>query len=66
MRNQSPGICGSCNYFGDGVSEQKLVQIRVNPGSSPDILSLCAAPQNAGIHLSVGPNSGCDAWIPAA
>ena len=66
MTNESHGTCGSCNHFGEGVPEQQLVQIRVNPGISPDTLSPCSAPQNAAIHLSVGPNSGCDAWTPAA
>ena len=66
MSNQSHGTCGSCNFFGEGVPEQQLVQIRVNPGASPDTLSPCSAPRNAEIHLSVGPNSGCDAWTPAA
>lgn len=66
MSHESNGTCGSCNHFGDGISPHQLVQIRVDPKTSPDSLSPCSAPRNAAIHLSVGPNSGCDAWTPAA
>ena len=66
MSNESHGTCGSCNHFGEGVPQNQLVQIRVNSENAPEILSLCSAPRNAEIHLSVGPNSGCDAWTPAA
>ena len=66
MMNESNGNCGSCDYFGQGVPQHELVQIRVNPNAAPETVSLCSAPRNADIHLSVGPNSGCDAWTPAA
>ncbi len=66
MNDTSQGNCGSCDHFGSGIADGQLVQIRVNPESSPNTLSLCRAPRNAAIHLSVGPTSGCDAWTPAA
>ena len=66
MSNDTHGTCGSCGHFGEGVPQQQLVQIRLNPEAGPEVTSPCAAPRNAEIHLSVGPKSGCDAWTPAA
>lgn len=60
------GTCGNCEFFGDGIPAQQLVQIRVNPAASSDVVGGCKAPTNADIHLQVGPTSRCDAWKPAA
>ena len=66
MSSNDHGTCGTCDYFGDGIEQQQLIQIRINPESAPEAFSACAAPRNAEIHLSVGPRAGCDAWKPAA
>ena len=60
------GTCGNCEFFGDGIPAQQLVQIRVNPEASAEVVAGCKAPSNAAIHLRVGPTSGCDSWKPAA
>ncbi|MDG1360492.1 MAG: hypothetical protein P8J88_11640 [Phycisphaerales bacterium] len=66
MSSNDHATCGTCDYFGDGIEQQQLVEIRINPESAPEAFSPCAAPRNAEIHLSVGPRAGCDAWKPAA
>ena len=66
MSSNNHGTCGTCDYFGDGIEQQQLIQIRINPESAPEAFSACAAPRNAEIRLAVGPRAGCDAWKPAA
>ena len=66
MSSNHPATCGTCDYFGNGIEQQQLIEIRINPETAPEAFSTCAAPRNAEIHLSVGPRAGCDAWKPAA
>lgn len=66
MSDHDNGTCGTCEHFGDGIPNQQLVQVRVNPEASSEIVAGCKAPSNAAIHLQVNTTSRCDAWTPAA
>ncbi len=58
--------CGTCGHFGTELPHQQLIQIRVNPEESADVVAGCHSPEVANLHLQVSPQGSCDAWTPAA
>lgn len=62
----SNGQCGTCSHFGDGIPEEKLVQLRVNKKSDEEIVAGCDHPNNSDIHLRVAVVGSCDGYSPAA
>lgn len=65
MLNISTGQCGTCAYFGGGLEQDQLVQIRVNGQADDDVVAGCDLPSNASVHLRVAPTSSCDGYTPA-
>ena len=59
-------LCGTCSHFGSEIPEEKLVQIRVNPGAETPQVASCDLPKHASMHLKVSAVSSCDAYSPAA
>jgi len=66
MTDIGTGQCGSCTHFGNELSAEKLVQVRVNLDDSAEIIAGCGAPSNASLHLMVSALGSCDAYAPAA
>ena len=62
----SNGQCGTCAHFGKGISDDRLVQIRIAKESSEELVAGCDHPSNSGLHLQVAVVGSCDGFTPAA